>query len=96
MVLSSKQCKTPKTLKKGKVLETVGSGKRQPKDLSSEQNLALDKDERDMLLVTTGSGRENPMVLCNKPKQFIYRELRIIVGEQKYKTKGQAYEVVGL
>ena len=53
-------------------------------------------DKRDVLLETTGSGREQPMVLCNKPKQFIYRELRIIVGEQKYKTKGQAYEVVGL
>ena len=66
MVFSSKQGEIPKTLKKGKVLETVGSGK------------------------------EQPTVLCNKPKQFIYRELRIIVGEQKYKTKGQAYEVVGL
>lgn len=96
MVLSSKQGKVPKTLKKGKVLETVGSGKRQPKDFSSEHNPALDMDERDVLLETTGSSREQPMVLCNKPKQFIYRELRIIIGEQKYKTKGQAYEVVGL
>lgn len=56
----------------------------------------MDMDERDVLLETTGTGRENPMVLCNKPKRFIYRELRIIVGEQKYKTKGQAYEVVGM